>query len=95
MFCEQCGTKINEGEQFCPNCGMKISIEEITTPQIAVHSIPVKKVKRVCTTCGKNLDQDWVICPYCKTEIVERLCVNCKKELESDWLACPYCKTEV
>ena len=28
MFCENCGKKIEEGEQFCPNCGQKVSAEE-------------------------------------------------------------------
>lgn len=25
MFCEKCGTPINEGEAFCPNCGAPVA----------------------------------------------------------------------
>lgn len=30
MFCENCGHKVEEGEQFCPNCGQRVEIEEAT-----------------------------------------------------------------
>lgn len=28
MFCEHCGTKMEEDEKFCPNCGRKVEAEE-------------------------------------------------------------------
>ena len=26
MFCEKCGAKLTDGQQFCPNCGEKIPV---------------------------------------------------------------------
>lgn len=29
MFCEECGTQLEEGMLFCPNCGMKVENEPV------------------------------------------------------------------
>ena len=41
MFCENCGTKIEEGAQFCQNCGKSTSVGA----KSAVASIDPKNVK--------------------------------------------------
>lgn len=30
--------------------------------------VPVTKAKRTCNTCGKTLDDEWKVCPYCAEE---------------------------
>ena len=29
---------------------------------------PVVKTKKTCSTCGKTLENEWKVCPYCATE---------------------------
>jgi len=51
--------------------------------------------KKVCAACGKPIESDWKVCPYCKTEIVsESICTGCGRKLEPEWVICPFCKTE-
>ena len=135
IFCEQCGTKIDEGEGFCRECGAQISAGQSSAPAPVVRPVnppirqgnaptpqqrpvnpPVKKEQvtpkaeavfstrelkeaaqtagKVCVECAAKLEQDWLICPYCKAEAGPKTCATCGKELQQTWLACPYCRTE-
>lgn len=49
---------------------------------------------RPCPTCGRDIEQDFVICPYCRTQFARR-CNNCGKWLRLGWHVCPYCAEEV
>jgi predicted amidophosphoribosyltransferase len=109
MFCGSCGAQIKEGGKFCPSCGWKVpapsetpvKTSDVTTNEnvraaatAVVQEAPEKTGK--CQNCGKPVDKEWLVCPYCKVEIVrERLCAHCGKKLEPDWVICPFCKTEV
>jgi hypothetical protein len=41
MFCEQCGTKIEEGSRFCQNCGEKIGDSPEVSTQVTFRSAPI------------------------------------------------------
>ena len=43
-----------------------------------------------CPSCGHNIQDDWIICPYCHTKIKKK-CVSCGKAIELPWHVCPYC----
>jgi len=52
----------------------------------------------LCLKCGKKLEPEYVICPYCGTEQkagIEKIqinaCKNCGNELEPGYVLCPYC----
>jgi RNA polymerase subunit RPABC4/transcription elongation factor Spt4 len=49
---------------------------------------------RPCPTCGREIEPDFVICPYCRTQFARR-CHNCGKWLRLGWHVCPYCADEV
>ena len=49
---------------------------------------------RPCPTCGREIEPDFVICPYCRTQFARR-CANCDRSLRLGWTVCPYCATEV
>lgn len=49
----------------------------------------------VCRNCGKNLEYDWKICPFCKTPVATTSCNYCGQEIKTDWSYCPHCKNEV
>jgi RNA polymerase subunit RPABC4/transcription elongation factor Spt4 len=48
-----------------------------------------------CAACGKPVEAEWKVCPFCKAALVrERRCGNCGRKLEPEWNACPFCGTE-
>lgn len=47
-------------------------------------------VSERCPSCGHNIQNDWILCPYCHTKIKKK-CVGCGKALELPWNLCPYC----
>jgi RNA polymerase subunit RPABC4/transcription elongation factor Spt4 len=51
-------------------------------------------VARACPSCGRDIDVDFVVCPYCRTQFSRR-CAKCDRILRLGWPVCPYCATEV
>jgi hypothetical protein len=51
-------------------------------------------MSRPCPTCGREIEPDFVICPYCRTQFARR-CNACGKWLRLGWHLCPYCAEEV
>lgn len=50
MYCEKCGTPIDENAKFCPNCGnnLKETQNSETALGVDITSVPVKKKKSKC-----------------------------------------------
>ena len=46
MFCEKCGTRVDDGQPFCPNCGNRMSESPAETPTVAT-------VATAATAAGK------------------------------------------
>ena len=46
----------------------------------------------ICPSCKRYITGDFVICPYCRTQLKEP-CIKCGRPLSFNWLACPYCTT--
>jgi RNA polymerase subunit RPABC4/transcription elongation factor Spt4 len=55
---------------------------------------PAEVVSRPCPTCGREIELDFVICPYCRTQFARR-CRACQRWLRLGWRVCPYCAEEV
>ena len=51
-------------------------------------------IVRPCPTCGREIEKEFIVCPYCRTQFARR-CVNCDRSLRLGWSVCPYCATEV
>jgi RNA polymerase subunit RPABC4/transcription elongation factor Spt4 len=49
---------------------------------------------RPCPTCGREIESDFVICPYCRTQFARR-CRACQRWLRLGWRICPFCAEEV
>ncbi|MDA8236811.1 MAG: zinc ribbon domain-containing protein [Chloroflexi bacterium] len=43
-----------------------------------------------CATCGRKVDEDWIICPTCRARL-KRVCPNCSKLVGLDWSLCAWC----
>jgi uncharacterized OB-fold protein len=50
--------------------------------------------KMVCPSCGRDVEPDWKVCPYC-TETLTRVCSKCGTEARPEWKFCPYCTAEL
>lgn len=45
---------------------------------------------RPCPACGRDIERDYVLCPYCHTRFAKR-CPSCQKSVRLGWSLCPYC----
>jgi RNA polymerase subunit RPABC4/transcription elongation factor Spt4 len=45
-----------------------------------------------CGSCGKEINPDFVMCPYCGTP-QKAACSNCGKDIQAGWKMCPFCGT--
>jgi RNA polymerase subunit RPABC4/transcription elongation factor Spt4 len=43
-----------------------------------------------CPTCERRVDDDWIICPSCRTRL-NRVCPNCSRLVGLDWSLCAWC----
>lgn len=57
---------------------------------LIIYLIVRQSVKNACIKCGKAIQKEFKICPYCGQN-QEILCENCKKAVAPDWSTCPYC----
>lgn len=49
--------------QLCPHCDHAVGRDFLRCPHC------LRKLRDTCGTCAKPLDPDWMICPYCESEI--------------------------
>jgi RNA polymerase subunit RPABC4/transcription elongation factor Spt4 len=45
---------------------------------------------RHCPTCERRVDEEWIICPSCRTRL-NRVCPNCSRVVGLDWSLCAWC----
>jgi RNA polymerase subunit RPABC4/transcription elongation factor Spt4 len=45
---------------------------------------------RTCPTCSRRVDEEWIICPTCRTRL-NRVCPNCGRLVGLDWSLCAWC----
>src|SRR5436853_33433 len=51
------------GYQLCPHCDAEVEKDFLRCPNC------LRKLKDPCRTCGKPLDPNWKICPFCESEV--------------------------
>lgn len=52
-----------------------------------------KEEKKYCPHCAGEIEEDFNICPSCRTSLYPK-CISCHKEIKSDWKVCPYCMSK-
>jgi RNA polymerase subunit RPABC4/transcription elongation factor Spt4 len=67
-----------------------LALEEHTLQEIENDAIPM----RPCPSCGREIETDFIVCPYCRTQFARR-CHACDRVLRLGWAVCPYCAEEV
>jgi RNA polymerase subunit RPABC4/transcription elongation factor Spt4 len=48
----------------------------------------------VCPACKQLIEQDYVVCPNCYTQLRKK-CPDCGRLMELDWTLCAYCGSKV
>ena len=43
-----------------------------------------------CPGCERRIDDEWIICPYCRTRL-NRVCPNCSRLVGMEWSLCAWC----
>ncbi|HEY8739762.1 MAG TPA: zinc ribbon domain-containing protein [Candidatus Dormibacteraeota bacterium] len=57
----------------------------------ALSGVPLdSEDSRPCPACGREIEKDFVLCPYCHTRFAKR-CPSCRKSVRLGWTLCPYC----
>src|SRR5690242_14497665 len=51
------------GYHLCPHCDFEVEKEFLRCPNC------MRKLRDPCKNCGKPLDPNWKLCPYCETEV--------------------------
>jgi hypothetical protein len=51
------------GYLVCPHCEQHVEKDFLRCPNC------MRKLKDPCSNCGKPLDPEWAICPYCEAEV--------------------------
>ena len=51
------------GYHLCPHCDAEIEKDFVRCPSC------LRKLKEPCRTCGRPLDPNWKICPFCEAEV--------------------------
>lgn len=72
-----------------PTKKQESAIEQNT---IDVEAISVTEATVHCPMCGKEVKEDFKLCPYCGNSLKPK-CERCGRELEREWQVCPDCQT--
>lgn len=67
-----------------------IALEE----QTFLGADTVDESMRPCPSCGRDIEVDFIVCPYCMTQFARR-CHQCDRILRLGWAVCPFCAEEV
>ncbi len=52
------------GMHLCPHCDTEVEKDFLRCPNC------LRRLKDPCDNCGKPLQPDWKVCPYCESEVV-------------------------
>ncbi|GHU60301.1 hypothetical protein FACS1894171_1250 [Clostridia bacterium] len=90
IFCEQCGSQIEEEAVFCPECGAAVTVAEEPGPS------------PTCPSCGAALAEGAVFCPECGAAVTvaeepgpSPTCPSCGAALAEGAVFCPECGAAV
>jgi len=95
LKCVQCGANLDANEIFCTKCGTKVAPKTDEPAQNESQNTQKPAEKIICAGCSKELEPDWVICPFCNKKPKRTTCSKCGKKLDQKWVVCPYCNTAI
>jgi RNA polymerase subunit RPABC4/transcription elongation factor Spt4 len=57
---------------------------------LIIYLVMRRSARRNCSKCGRSLQSDFSICPYCG-EPLSLKCRKCGEAVAPDWKVCPRC----
>jgi RNA polymerase subunit RPABC4/transcription elongation factor Spt4 len=66
------------------------TVEEANERALAQEAMLREMQTQHCQTCGRRVEADWLICPYCRGRL-RTLCPACSRIYELDWQVCSWC----
>ncbi len=72
----------------------RVTLAETYERELAEESI-IREMepKRACPKCQRQVEADFILCPYCHEQLKLR-CLSCNRLLDPEWAICPYCGQE-
>jgi predicted amidophosphoribosyltransferase len=95
-FCGKCGHQLGEGTPGTkevaepPQAEAHVPEPEEAAEAAAGESAVELEEGDACPQCGKAVEEEWQVCPYCGAKLASE-CPECGKARQPDWVACPYC----
>jgi DNA-directed RNA polymerase subunit RPC12/RpoP len=71
-----------------------LTVSAATSAELQMAMLEEEATHSECAMCGALVDDEWVACPACGSELAVR-CVSCGRPLELDWRICAWCAAEV
>ena len=71
-----------------------LTVSAATSVELQMAMLEEDATRSECAACGGIVDDEWVACPACGTELAVR-CTACGRPLELDWKICAWCAAEV
>jgi len=70
------------------------TLAEVYERSLAEESLLAEVAKNEqCPVCRGNIDNDWIVCPVCRTRL-RRICPACDRLIDPQWSLCAYCGHE-
>jgi RNA polymerase subunit RPABC4/transcription elongation factor Spt4 len=74
-----------------PQATMADAYERSLETEAVLHELQL--TANSCQTCRRPIDDDFNVCPHCRTVLREG-CRSCGRAIRTSWLTCPYCATD-
>lgn len=74
-----------------PQVTLTDAYEHSLEAEAVLHELQI--TANSCQTCRRPIDDDFNICPHCRT-LLREPCRNCSRLVRTSWIACPYCAAE-
>jgi hypothetical protein len=70
------------------------TLAEVYERSLAEESLLAEVEKNeLCPVCRDRVDDDWLVCPNCRTRL-HRVCPSCNRLADPSWPLCAYCGRE-
>jgi len=71
-----------------PQVTMADAYERSLEAEAVLHELQI--TANSCQNCRRPIDDDFNICPHCRT-LLREPCRSCSRLVRTSWIACPYC----